>query len=145
MKNHHKNLILKCPEKDCKSFFTERKNLDRHVEYSHTMIDKVFNVKRHALRTHKKRVECDIDGFDKSNSNKQTQECTENDCDNSITNSQDLQSARAHKGTSSSFEKIRNPTKKRGRPKGSQNEKQKIRITNVLSSLEEKLSANELC
>ena len=109
------------------------------------MIDKVFNVKRHALRTHKKMVECDIDGSDKSNLNKQTQECTENDGDNSLTNSQDLQSARAHKGISCSFEKIRNPTKKRGRPKGSQNEKQKIRITNVLSSLEEKLSANELC
>ena len=64
--------------------------------------------------------------------------CTENNCERVFTKRSGLN---MHIIKSHGIERNNTkPSKNKGRPKGSQNIKQKIRITNLLTSLEEKLS-----
>ena len=114
IRKHHK--VIECTEPNCKSFFTERKNLERHVEYSHKL--------------------------GKSSCISKKQVCTENNCERTFTNKRNL-NMHIIKGHNVKRNNT-NPSKNVGRPKGSQNIKQKIRITNLLTSLEEKLTWKKL-
>ena len=112
VKKHHK--VIKCTEPNCKSVFTERKNLERHVEYSHILDNSSSVLKNQKLK------------------------CTENNCETTFTRKSNIKRhiIKVHAVERNNTK----PSKNKERPKGSQNIKQKIRIANLLTSLEKKLS-----